>query len=65
MKLTDKFKGSDLVDRMPEALWTGIHNTVQRAETKSIPNNNNNKKNARKQNGCLRRPYKKLRKEEK
>ena len=48
MKLTDKFKGSYLVDRMPEALWTGIHNTVQRAETKTIPNNNNKKKKCKK-----------------
>ena len=29
-------KGSDLVDRVSEELWTGIHNIVQEAVTKTI-----------------------------
>ena len=29
-------KGSDLVDRVSEKLWTGIHNIVQEAVTKTI-----------------------------
>ena len=37
MKLTDRFKGLDLVDRVPEELWMEVHNTVQEAVTKSIP----------------------------
>ena len=38
-----------------------IHAIVQEAEIKTIPK----KKNAKRQNGCLRRPYKYLRKEDK
>ena len=32
-----KFKGLDLVDRMPEELWMEVCNTVQEAVTKTIP----------------------------
>ena len=35
--MTNRFKGLDLVDRMPEELWTEVHNTVQEALTKIIP----------------------------
>ena len=31
------FKELDLVDRVPEELWMEVHNTVQEAETKTIP----------------------------
>ena len=31
------FKGLDLVDRVPEEIWTGIRNTVQEGDTKTIP----------------------------
>ena len=34
--MTDRFKGLDLVDRVPE-LWTEIHNIVQEPMTKNIP----------------------------
>ena len=34
------FKGLDLVDIMPEGLWTEIHNIVQEAVTKTIPKKN-------------------------
>ena len=54
MKVTNRFKGLDLIDRVPEELWTEVHDTVQEAVIKIIPK----KKNAKKQNGCLRRPYK-------
>ena len=33
----NRFKGLDLVDRLPEELWMEIHNTVQEAVTKIIP----------------------------
>ena len=36
MEVINRFKGSDLVDRVPEELWE-IHNIVQEAETKIIP----------------------------
>ena len=35
--VTNRFKGLELVDRMPEELWTEISNTVQGAVTKNIP----------------------------
>ena len=37
MEVTNRFKGSDLVDRVPEELWMGVCNTVQEAVTKTIP----------------------------
>ena len=33
----NRFKGLDLVDRMPEELWMEVLNTVQEAVTKTIP----------------------------
>ena len=35
--MTNRFKGLDLVDRVPEELWTEIHNTAQEVVTKTIP----------------------------
>ena len=37
VEVTNRFKGLDLIDRVPEELWTGVHNTVQEAVTKTIP----------------------------
>ena len=37
VKLTNRFKGLDLIDRVPEELWTEIHNIVQGAVIKTIP----------------------------
>jgi len=37
VEVTNRFKGLDLVDRVPEELWTEVCNTVQEAETKTIP----------------------------
>ena len=31
------FKGLGLVDRVPEELWTEVHDIVQEAEIKTIP----------------------------
>ena len=51
----NRFKGLNLVDRMPEELWTTEDcNIVQEAVTKTIPK----KKKCKKVNGCLRRLYK-------
>jgi len=36
VEVTNRFKGLDLVDRVSEELWTGIHNIVQEAVTKTI-----------------------------
>ena len=43
-----------MIERVPEELWTEVHDIVQEAEIKTILK----KRNAKKQNGGLRRPYK-------
>ena len=37
MKVTNRFKGLDLTDRVAEELWTEICNIVQEAVIKTIP----------------------------
>ena len=37
MEVTNRFKGLDLIDRMPEELWTEVHDTIQEAVIKIIP----------------------------
>ena len=37
VEVMNRFKGLDLVDRVSEKLWMEVHNTVQEAVTKSIP----------------------------
>ena len=37
VEVTNRFKGLDLTDRVPEELWTEIHDTVQEAVIKIIP----------------------------
>ena len=54
MEVTNRFKGLDLIDRVPEKLWTEVRDIVQEIGIKTIPR----KRNAKKQNGCLRRSYK-------
>ena len=35
--MTNKFKGLDLIDRVPEELWTEVQDIVQEAVIKTIP----------------------------
>ena len=37
MKVTNRFKGLDLIDRAPEELWMEVHNIIQEAVIKTIP----------------------------
>ena len=37
VEVTNRFRGLDLVDRVPEKLETEVHNIVQEAVTKIIP----------------------------
>ena len=37
MEVTNRFKGLDLTDRMPEDLWMAICNIVQEVMVKTIP----------------------------
>ena len=61
MEVTSRFKRLDLINRVPDELRMEVFNTVHEAVIKTIPK----KRNAKRQNGCLRRCYKWLRKEEK
>ena len=38
LEVMNRFKGLDLVGRVPEELWTEVPNMVQEAVTKTIPN---------------------------
>ena len=44
VEVMNRFKGLDLVDRVPEELWTEVRNIVQEALTKTIPKKNKCKK---------------------
>ena len=52
--MTNRFEGLDLIDRVPEELWMEVHDIVQETGIKIILR----KRNEKKQNGYLRRPYK-------
>ena len=52
--MRNRFKGLDLIDRVPDELWTEVRDIVQETGIKTSPK----KRNAKKQNGYLRRPYK-------
>ena len=54
VEVRNRFKGLNLIDIVPDELWNEVHDIVQETEIKTIPT----KKKAKKQNGCLRRPYK-------
>ena len=54
VELRNRFKGLDLIERVPDELWTEVHDIVQETGIKTSPW----KRNAQRQNGCLRRPYK-------
>ena len=36
VEVTNRFKGLDMIDRVPEELWTEVFDIVQEAEIKSI-----------------------------
>ena len=37
MEVRNRFKGLDLIDRVPDELWTEVHDIVQEAGIKTIP----------------------------
>jgi len=53
VEVRNRFKGLDLIDRVPEELWTEVCDTVQEVVIKTSPR----KINSRRQNSCLKRPY--------
>ena len=54
VEVGNRFKGLDLIDRMPDELWNEVHDIVQETGSKTTLR----KRNAKKQNGCLGSPYK-------
>ena len=44
VEVTNRLKGLDLIDRLPEELWMEVHNIVQEAVTKIISKKKNCKK---------------------
>ena len=37
MEVRNRFKGLDVIDRVPEELWTEVHDIVQKTGIKTIP----------------------------
>ena len=37
MEVTNRFKGLDLIDRVPEELWTEVHDIIWKTGIKTIP----------------------------
>ena len=56
VEVRNRFKGLDQIDRVPDELWTEVCDIVLEIGIKTIPKKNTCKK----QNDCLRRPYKLL-----
>ena len=54
VKVRNRFKGLDLIDRVPEELWTEVVTLYRRQRSRPSPR----KRNANSENLCLRRPYK-------
>ena len=54
VEVRNRFKGLDLIDRVPDELWVEVCDIVQETGIKTIPM----EKKCKKTNGCLRRPYK-------
>ena len=54
VEVRNRFKVLDMIDRVPEELWTEVHNIVQEVVIKISPR----KRNVKSQNGCLRRSSK-------
>ena len=56
VEVRNRFKGLDLIERVPEEPRMEVHDIVQETGIKIIPK----KKKYMKENGCLRRTYKYL-----
>ena len=37
VEVRNRFKGLDLIDRVPDELWTEVHDIVQETQSKTIP----------------------------
>ena len=54
VEVRNRFKGLDLIDRVPEELWPEVCDIIQEQGSRPHPR----KRNVKRQSGCLRRPYK-------
>ena len=54
VEVAKRFKGLDMIDRVPEELWTEVHDLLQGGSDQDHPQ----EKKCKRQNGCLSRPYK-------
>ena len=54
VEVRNRLKDLELIDRVPDELWNEACDIVQEAMIKTMPK----KKQCKKANGCLRRPYK-------
>ena len=44
MEVRNRFKGLDLIDRVPDELWMEVHDIVQKAGIKTIPKKKKSRK---------------------
>ena len=44
VEVRNRFKGLDLIDRVPDELWTEVHDIVQETGIKTIPKKKKSKK---------------------
>ena len=51
VEVRNRFKGLGVIDRVPDELWMEVCDIIQETGIKIIPK----KRNAKRQNGCLRR----------
>ena len=61
VEVRNRFKGLDLIDRVPDELWTEVRDIVQEAVIKTIPK----KRNAKRPNGLSKEALQVAEKEEK
>ena len=54
VEVRNRFKGLDLIDRVPDELWNEIRDIVEESGIKTIPI----EKKGKKASGCMGRPYK-------
>ena len=54
VEVRNRFNGLDLIDRVPDELWNEVRDIVQKTGSRPSPW----KRNAKKQNGCVGKPYK-------
>ena len=54
VEVTNRFKALALIDRVPDELWMEVPDMIHEAVIKTSPS----KRNVKRKNGCLRRPYK-------